>query len=364
MNVIKRNWRLISKWILAKQHNWLQKRVPSKNIIKLNINNTFVLPSSFGWSCMGIIICLFVLGTNFQNNIILLLCYFLLAMVLLAVFHSYFFFIQHEIVFLDIAPDFENRQPYLPIQINSTLDYKGGTLIFSVDNGPSLKNVKQHNTQQFKSQSIKMPLPKYKRGFYKCPPIKLVATYGFGLFKCWTHLSPKLHFYVYPAMQKSAMNLFRTNSDAQLAHSSDSQYVISDDLQGIREHQVTDPIHHVSWKHVAKGQGMLTKDFSESKGVSGWLRLQDLSHLDTEQALRCLCYHVQQLDKDQVQFGLDLGSTKILPQEGQAHLHKCLVQLAMYTPYHKRSERDELSEKSNTKPVSARLVTKISGNEP
>ncbi|MFT6268989.1 MAG: hypothetical protein ACJAVV_001807 [Alphaproteobacteria bacterium] len=356
--MIKHNWRRISKWIIAKRDSWLQKRIPSKNIIKLNISNTFILPSSFGWSCIGIIICLFVLGTNFQNNIILLLCYFLLAMVLLAVFHSYFFFVQHEVVFLDIAPDFENRQPYLPIQINSALDYNGGTLIFSVDDSLELRN-----SQHSMSQTIKMPLPKYRRGFYKCPKIKLVATYGFGLFKCWTHLTPKLDFYVYPAMHKSAMNLFRANSDAQLAHSSDSQYIISDDLQGIREHQITDPIHHVSWKHFAKGQGMLTKDFSENKGVSGWLRLSDLDHLDTEQALQCLCYQVQQLDKDQVQFGLDLGNTKILPHEGQAHLHKCLVQLAMYSPYHKRPALDKSPEHDTTKSSAAKLVTKLSGNK-
>jgi len=135
---------------------------------------------------------------------------------------------------------------------------------------------------------------------------------------------------VFPSVQKSSIQLYSANSDAQLNHASDSQIAISDDLQGIREYQLTDPMHHVSWKHVAKGQGMLTKDFNENKGVSGWLRLVDLQHLGTENALRCLCYQVQQLDKEHVQFGLDLGHTKLLPKEGSAHLKECLIQLAMY----------------------------------
>ena len=341
MNVIINKWRLLSTWAISKRDSYLKKRIPNKNTVKLTINNTFILPSSFGWSCMGIIVCLFILGTNFQNNIILLLCYFLLAMVLLAIFHSYFFFVQHEIRFSEIAADFENRQPYLPIQIQSTLDYKGSSLLFVIDNKITLRNL-----QNSHSHSIKMPLGNYQRGYYKCPKIKLTATYGFGLFTCWTQLSPNINFFVYPAMQKSVMTLFRTNSDAQLAHASDSQYVISDDLQGIREHQLTDPIHHVSWKHVAKGQGMLTKDFSENRGVSGWLRLKDLAHLDTEEALKCLCYQIQQLDKDQVQFGLDLGDTKILPHEGQTHLHACLVQLALYLPPKADVEPKDENEKS------------------
>ena len=349
-------WRFLSAWIIAKRDNYLQKRIPIKNSVKLNINNTFILPSTFGWCCIGIVVCLFVLGTNFQNNIILLLCYFILAMVLLAVFHSYFFFIQHEFTFLDISPDYENRQPLLPIQIKSTLDYKGATLVFSVDN-----KVKGRHSQTNASQTIKLPIGKYVRGYYKCPQVKLSATYGFGLFNCWSILNPTLTFFVYPSPQKSAMTLFRTNSDAQLDHASDSQYVISDDLQGIREHQITDPINHVSWKHVAKGQGMLTKDFSENRGISGWLRLQDLSHLSTEEALRCLCYQIQQLDKDQVQFGVDLGECKILPTEGQAHLHQCLVQLALYQP--SSSHVNNASDGNVSHTHSSRVIKQVSMNE-
>ena len=326
MLTITNKWKHLKNWAISKRERWLLNRIPSENVIQLNINNTFILPSSFGWSCIGIIVCLFVLGTNFQNNIILLLCYFLLAMMLIAVFHSYFYFIQHKIIFLSISPDFENRQLYLPVQIDSKQNYEGGSLKFAVNKDLNLLCHLAKN-----SQIIKIPLPKYNRGFYRCPKISVTAMYGFGLFKCWTHLTPKINFYVYPAMRKSSIKLHRANADAQLAHSSDSQYVISDDLQGIREHQITDPMHHVSWKHVAKGQGMMTKDFSESKGVSGWLRLLDLPHTDIEQALQCLCYQVQQLDKDQVQYGLDLGATKILPQEGQAHLHECLVQLAVFS---------------------------------
>lgn len=333
MALINRYWRRFKNWALVKRDHWLLNRIPSENIIQLNINNTFILPSSFGWSCIGIILSLFVLGTNFQNNIILLLCYFLLAMMLLAVFHSYFFFIQHQISFLPISPDFENRQLYLPVQIKSKQDYEGGVLTFVIDKSIALISPLGSDTKL-----IKVPLPAHKRGFFRCPKISVTAIYGFGLFRCWTYLTPKMNFYVYPAMRKSAIKLNRANADAQLAHSSDSQYVISDDLQGIREHQLTDPMHHVSWKHVAKGQGMLTKDFSERKGVSGWLRLADLQHLDTESALQCLCYQVQQLDKDQVQFGLDLGATKILPQEGQAHLHECLIQLSLFSYPQSRSE--------------------------
>ena len=318
-------WHRFKAWLKDLHSIWLNKRIPSNNSVQLNINNTFILPTSFGWSCIGIAVCLFVLGTNFQNNVILLLCYFLIAVILLSVFHSYFYFIQHKIEFLPIQADFENRQLYQPIQINSTEDYQGGCLSFQIENKGII------SLQQQAKKTIRVPLPSYTRGQYHSPRVSLSCIYGFGLFKCWSHLSPDIDFLVYPKIFKAPMNLVLESEESDLGLSSDSQLAISDNLQGIREYQATDPIHHISWKHLAKGQGLLTKDFSENQGVSGWLRLQDIQHLGLERALQCLCYQIQQLEKDHVKFGLDLGTTKLLPQTGPKHIEECLSQLALYS---------------------------------
>lgn len=344
---LKATWIYINRWYFTLRKKWLKKRIPANNHFKLNINNTFILPSKFGWSVIGIAASLFVLGTNFQNNTILLLCYFLIACILLSVFHSFFFFTQHTISFLSIKPDFENRQFHLPISVAGSSSYQGGYLHFSLNaNNVHFSSLLDNDsTKRFNatmainitpdkkvnaSTIIKLSLPALKRGIHNCPQITLLATYGFGLFKCWTHLTPMLEIVVYPSMQKSALTLHQSGTEKDMAQSSDSQYVISDNLQGIREYQTTDPIHHVSWKHVAKGQGMLTKDFTENKGVSGWLKIDDFKHVNSEEALRCLCYQIQQLDKDHVQFGLDLGKTQILPQQGSKHVNDCLLQLALF----------------------------------
>ncbi|MGB3726692.1 MAG: DUF58 domain-containing protein [Glaciecola sp.] len=329
------------------RRKWLTKRIPSQNQIKLNINNTFILPSGFGWSIIGIATCLFVLGTNFQNNTMLLLCFFLFSLVFLSLFHSFFFFAQHTLHFHPVKPDYQNRSSRLPIEISSSKQYCGGKLVFSVNKqNLSLQNGVISTSQSPKtvtvnlthtntelasgSQHLKLPLPRFYRGLHRCPQITVSTTYGFGLFTCWSHLTPDMELVVYPSIKKAPMVLHHTTQDLELAESSDSQQVISDNLQGIREYQITDPMHHVSWKHVAKGQGMLSKDFTENKGVSGWLRLQDFGNVNLEDALSYLCYQIQELDKDHVQFGLDLGITQILPQQGREHLQHCLLQLACY----------------------------------
>jgi predicted NACHT family NTPase len=60
------------------------------------------------------------------------------------------------------------------------------------------------------------------------------------------------------------------------------------------------------------------------------VRLSDFGHGDEEMGLRILSYQVQQLYKDNAEFGVDLGKTKILPQTGFDHLQKCLFRLATH----------------------------------
>jgi len=320
---------------------WLNKRIPSTRQIKFDIGNTFIMPSGFGWSVIGIAATLFVLGSNLQNNTILLLCYFLIALLLLSVFHSFFYFTQHQISFSSIQADFENRIFHLPLVVQSTEEYTGGSLIFSVHshaltyskNKPTAlaqSRIIQTLPMTGKSQNLKLALPSLVRGIHKCPQITVQARYGFGLFTCWTHITPALSIVVYPSMKKSTLITHKSSSDREFAQSSDSQYAISDNLQGIREYQATDSLHHISWKHAAKGQGLLTKDFKENVSFTAWLRFNDFNDVDQEEALQRLCYLIQQLDKDHVNFGLDLGSTQILPNQGSQHLNDCLYQLALF----------------------------------
>ena len=341
MNGIKQDttFSKLRKWYLNLRREWLGTQSSNKNEIQFNINNTFIMPSGFGWVIIAISSSLFILGTNLQNNTILLLCYFLSAILLLCVFHSFFYFTQHTILFTPIQADYENRQFHLPIQIQSLYNYQGGCLKINIKPPKSLALTRSKTPLPILNANInsplthlKMPLPPQSRGIHQCAKITISAHYGFGLIKCWTHLSPELDIVVYPKMRKSPLILNRSNSEHQLALSSDSQYVISDNLQGIREYQTSDPIHHVSWKHVAKGQGMLTKDFNENMSLTGWLRLSDYIHLGIEEALQCLCFQAQQLDKDHVHFGLDLESNTILPNQGKQHLEDCLHQLAIFTP--------------------------------
>ena len=68
---------------------WLDTRIPANDTVHMTLDTIFVLPTGFGWSFIIMACCLFLLGTNYQNNLMLILCYLMLAIMLLTLFYSH-----------------------------------------------------------------------------------------------------------------------------------------------------------------------------------------------------------------------------------------------------------------------------------
>lgn len=323
---MKSSFRRIKDAWIGYRNRWLSKRIPAENTFNLDLSNTFILPSSFGWAVITIVLFLFILGTNYQNNIVLGMSYFFIALGLLSLFHSYAFFTQHTIEFLPFEAEFANREIQLKCWLISQKKYLGGEINLSTY-GKSKRCSLDHEKDR---QLIQLPLTKLCRGLHDCERVKVETLYGFGMFRCWSYLKPKHKILVYPAIQKAPIRLHRHLDEDESEYDSANNRVASDNLQGIRSFIDTDPLHHVSWKHVAKGQGLMTKDYTQSAGLSGWIRLSDFGSGDEEMGLRVLSYQAQQLYKDNAEFGIDLGVTKILPQTGFEHLQNCLYRLATH----------------------------------
>lgn len=326
----KNNW-------LTRRNHWLDKRIPAENCSKFDLRNTFILPSSFGWAMIAIVVFLFILGTNYQNNIVLSMSYFFTALLLLSLFHSYQYFTQHQLTFLAFEPDFENREITLRCELSSERRYPAGEFVLSITGRQSQFAL----AENYESTTFEINLQGLPRGLHMSPRIKVECYFGFGLFRCWSYLQPKHKILIYPRAIKSPIKLHPSNKDNDNTLAQTPIKLQSDSLQGIRNFVETDPIHHVSWKHMAKGQGMLTKDFSEQAGISGWLKLNDFVHGDIEAGLRMMSYQIQHLAQEQAIYGLDLGATKILPQRGHAHLKNCLYQLATFGQSHQLDRRKD-----------------------
>ena len=308
--------------------SWLDRRIPSARQFSLGTRNIFIFPSGFGWLFLLLNFALFLLGTNYQNNLMLMLSYFLSALFLICLFSTYMNFARLKVKLGKTQNVFAGDQLPLPLWFHHYEDdqqHASGLLeIRFWQEKPCL----QIDLDAF-SNPVTLAYDCSVRGPLSLPRITLTSLFPLGLFRCWTHLKFDSDIVVYPKPVPCAIALQNTLVQQQESQHSQGQQG-HEDFDSLKAYQLGEPLHHVSWKHLAKGRGMISKQFSSNVSTSGWLSLLPCATDELEQKLGQLCFQVLELSRSDTVFGLDLGQTKIEPASGNQHQRNCLIALAMF----------------------------------
>lgn len=307
---------------------FLEQRIPTDNQFQLDMKSIFIFPSAFGGLYLVLCVGLFLLGTNYQNNLMLLLFYFLISIFLLHLFVAYFNFSRLNIQVGKSHNIYAGEHIQLPIWLNlhpHKSQAVHGKLFIQYRKTNELTTVDLDDCHN----PIHLPLKWTKRGRVKLPRLTFKNYYPLGLFKCWTHLSFRHDMLAYPKPIASNIKLIEKDADQESENGSHRTYGF-DDFEGLKTYQTGEPLNHIAWKQFAKGQGLVSKQFSSGTHVMGWLTLLPCSADTVELSLSQLCYQVLELSKKNVIFGLDLGQVKIEPGNGSEHQQQCLTSLALF----------------------------------
>lgn len=306
---------------------WLDKRIPPATDFSLNLGNIFIFPSRFGMLFLLLCGALFVLGTNYQNNLILLLGFFLLALFLVSLLSSYLNFAGLRILIGKVGYPFAGDSACLPLWIDTSgqKHQAHGRLHLGIYN----QKVQTSIDLDQLTNPVEFTISTARRGLLPMPRITLNSYYPLGLFRCWTHLRFDLQVLVYPApLPCSVITYSQAGGDELQGNVATEEGY--DDFDSLMEYQPGQPLYHVAWKQVAKGQGMVSKKFSSTSNNEVWLRLQTQTSQDLETSLSHLCYMVLELENRGQRFGLQLGDNIIPPGKGNEHRYRCLSALALY----------------------------------
>ncbi len=311
------------RWLTARWQRWIDVRVPAARQHDLNMKSVFIFPTLFGWGYLIMCVCLFLLGTNYQNNLMLFLCYFLIALMLVNLFFSYQNFASLRIVADDTRPVFAGQPATLVLELMSQSPDKPvakGLIHAQWLSDPTQVSADLDDDQH----QLRLPFFTESRGITPLPRVTLHSNYPLGLFRCWSHLDFKQTLVVYPALIAAPIHLESVSGEGD----NQTEQPGYDDFYALREYEPGEPLHRVAWKHVAKGSDWVSKAFSQQQSESGYLQLPVTGNLET--ALSQLAYQVDSLSDKAVQFGLRLPNQKVLPASGPEHRHACLTLLAAY----------------------------------
>lgn len=321
---------MIAQFWQKHRHRWLEKRIPSQRLFQLGVSNIFIFPSKFGLSYIFIAICLFVLGNNYSNNLMLLMCFFLIGLFLVNLASAYGNFAKIQIQVGRLKPVFAGEDITVPLwfehagEKSAPLPYQG-KLHLRIFGQTTWFQYDPHQLTNPANVSFVAP----QRGALPLPRITIQSFFPIGLYRCWTHLHFAGEVIVYPQPIPCPMPALNRQSEDEAAES-DRVDAGQEDFDTLDNYRPGEPMHLIAWKQVAKGQRLVSKRFTGTTGKSAWLSLSQMPANNTETALGQLTYLALQYSAQQLSFGLELAGQTISPDAGNAHLETCLKAIALY----------------------------------
>jgi len=302
---------------------WASKRSPRARRVVLEHRTIYVFPSKQGVAFLFTVLLIWLLGTNYQNNLILGLSFFLTSVMIVSVIHAFKNLLgltfttdatQHAVVG-EIAP--------FDILLHSAYKTDHYGLSFTVeDAAPIYADLKAGQTLP-----ISFGCTAHRRGWLKLPRIVLKSYFPFGLIRAWAYVELDHRALIFPrAIECEKPPLGAGQGEDGIFLSTQR----GDEFQGFQTYQPGSPISQIAWKQYARGAGMHLKDYRALQSQHYWLDWYALNVSDTELALSNLAYWVNNFSDKNIEFGLRLPSGTIEIGSGAVHRLNALTALALF----------------------------------
>lgn len=300
---------------------WLDRRIPPVSDVTLDQRRIFIFLSRQGGMAAMVLVALFIGGINYANNLLLGLSFFLGALFVIVIHHTYANLSGLRITAVVARPAFAGEDAAFVLRLD---DVRGrdheGLLIEWQDTVLPVEWV--HGMTE-----VTIPLRTHTRGWFRPSRLRLSSQYPVGFIRAWTWLDLDMRALVYPHPEPSELMPAGPGRDGEGKR---QQIQGHDDFEGLKMFTPGDPLAHVSWKHLARGQGMWTKLYASEEAGSDVLDWNVLQGMPIEARLSRLTWWVLMLSRQGRAYGLRLPGHDLALGTGIDHRDQCLMALALF----------------------------------
>ncbi|WDE07746.1 DUF58 domain-containing protein [Thalassomonas viridans] len=303
---------------------WLQQRLPAEKYQLLHRGNIFILPSRFGCAYLLLVLLIFLLGTNYQNNVIILMSYLMGSLFITVMLQSFFNLSGLALSCHGQCSGYAGQGLSMPVTLLSKIPRYDVSLSFA---GQQPVHIGVVRAEQM---SLNLPFFSKVRGVIDPGRITVKSEYSLGLFVCWTRLDFGCSCIVYPQAKLPGGSLLYFSKSGGDKENTGKTSTGAEDFYELKAYVPGEPFNRVAWKQFARGQGKYTKHYRQQQGDVLWLTLADMPGPDTETKLQYLCCLLLHYQNENYQYGLELGGQEFQAGSGDFHLKTCLRALAAY----------------------------------
>ena len=306
-------------WLQQKTRNWQNRRLPPVKQVRLTQRQVFIFFSKEGGLYAFMMLAIFIAGVNYANNLVLGLCFFLGSVLVVALHHTF----NNLSGLLLEAVDASDSEAgtYTNYRIRITPKGRQVACQIKLEWDDQIRIVPVLDRATLITIQLKTPT----RGRFLPPRLSVSTVYPLGILRAWTYVRFSEPAWVSPYPIEGILNGQRTlNSDDDEAA---LRVAGQDEFEDLRTFIEGESLAHVSWGHLARGQGVLTKRFSDACGREQLLDY-DAMHGGHELRLSQLAYWVKRLTEEQVSFELKVRNQSLPVGLGLLHQQAALRLLA------------------------------------
>ncbi len=267
-------------------------------------------------------------GASQNNSAAYLLLFVLGSVVLVSIPHTITNVTGLRATAESIKPTFAGQEVSMPIEVMNESRATRSAITVSL---PEFETAREtiDEIAGGKAARVTLRFPATQRGEHRIESFCVTTVYPLGFLRSTREFPADQRYIVYPQPAGDStlpQPRARTSTDPAQPDLGEG-----DDFAGVRAYVPGESQRHIDWKAVARGQAMMTKQFvTESAGML-YLDFEATRFAETEDRLSQLALWVIEAERARRPYGLRLPGTEIAPSVGDAHFHRCLRTLALFT---------------------------------
>ena len=320
----------LRSWWDQRLERWLDQRSPRASQVVLNRKNLYTFPNFTGLIYLLITLVIWLLGTNYQNNLILGLSYLLVSIFVVGILHAFANLAGISIRFVGARPAFAGDSVNFVLELNCRNKAGCDNLELRWQHGETHTISLNHN----EPQQVIVRAQSHERGYLQPGRLLVQSRFPLGIIRCWSWQNLDASALIYPAPAATDEPTAQASNGREEGGTSQRG---GDEFSGLRDYQSGDPIKHIAWKQFAQDKGLFTKEYEAYLSAEKWLDWDSLN-LPQELRLSGLCYWALDYEQRQIPYGLRLPGSELAPALGEHHLQAVLTALAEYNLPSKRTQ--------------------------
>ncbi len=296
-------------------------RHPESLPVWLDRRRVYVLPTPFGLFYALLVAVMLAGALNYNNNPALLLALLLAASGLASLIAAHFQLSGLRLETLAAEPVAAGT----PITLQLALSHRDTR----ARRGLRLDCLQSHGFCSIPAHEpgiAQLLLDTDTRGWLDLDRLRLSTTQPLGLARAWAWIWPDLPVLVYPRPELQGPPLPETGHSGTRSRLTPT----GEDIHHLRSYRAGDPLRAIAWKHSARRDTLLVREFEQPLGQDLQLEWQSLSALPYEDRIRRLAWWVDLAEREGRRYRLQLpGQPMLGPGLGPDHRHLCLRALAL-----------------------------------